>query len=91
MKTGWRKTHKIVTLNMGTHQSCNDMTQVTVTQLIEQLQKHEPNALVRFSVADDESEDDGERWFCENGIEDCFGDASEVTICLVGRSNYSSP
>lgn len=66
------------------------MAQITVAELIEQLQKHEPNALVRFSVADDESEDDGERWFCEDGIEDCFGDAAEVTICLVGRSNYSS-
>lgn len=66
------------------------MAQITVAELIEQLQKHEPDALVRFSVADDESEDAAERWFCEDGIEDCFGDAAEVTICLVGRSNYSS-
>ena len=67
-----------------------DMKRMTVAELIDQLQQYEPKAVVRFSVADDESEDDGERWFCETGIEDCFGDASEVTICLVGRSNYSS-
>jgi hypothetical protein len=62
-----------------------------VHELIEKLQEHEPNADIRFSIADDESKDNGERWFCENGIEDCFGDAAEVTICLVGRSNYSQP
>ncbi len=58
-----------------------------VADIIEILSKHDPNAILRFSVADDESEDDGERWFVESGIEDCFGDAAEVTICLVGRSN----
>lgn len=58
-----------------------------VEDMIRELQKHHPKAELRFSVADDSSEDDGERWFVEDGIEDCFGDESEVTICLVGKSN----
>ncbi len=61
-----------------------------VDELIEELRLHAPTANVRFSIADDESEDPGERWFCEEGIEECFGDVNEVTICLVGRSNHSS-
>jgi hypothetical protein len=67
---------------------------MTVGEMIEILQKHNPNAYLRFSVADDKSEDEGERWFCEDGIEDCFSDtgdsfATEVTICLVGKSNLT--
>lgn len=61
-----------------------------VKDLLAQLAKHNPEAELRFSVADDDSEDDGERWFVEDGIEDCFGDDGEVTICLVGKSNLSS-
>lgn len=67
---------------------------MTVDDLLSILHGFSPSATVRFSVADDSSEDPGERWFCEDGIEDCFADsddhdeASEVTICLVGKSNF---
>lgn len=60
---------------------------LTVQSLIDLLKLHEPTASVRFSIADDDSPDDGERWFAEEGIEGCFGDKLEVTICLVARSN----
>ena len=72
---------------------------ITVKDFTDELQKYNPDAYVRFSIADDESEDDSERWFCEDGIEDVFGnskpqtldhdieDEIEVTICLVGKSN----
>lgn len=69
---------------------------MTVAELIEQLRQHNPKSIVRFSIADDESLDDGERWFCEDGVEDMFGNETggfgvrnqtELTICLVGRSN----
>lgn len=63
---------------------------MTVQEFIEMLEKHHPGANVRFSVADDSSEDEGERWFVEDGIEDLFGDVGEITICLVGKSNLSS-
>jgi len=66
---------------------------MTVAELISELSRFNGDAVVRFSVADDSSEDELERWFVENGIEDCFGNgqedkrSSEVTICLVGVSN----
>ena len=60
-----------------------------VQELIDLLKLHAPSAVLRFSVADDASPDEGERWFCEDGIEDCFGNSSEVTICLVGKSNLT--
>lgn len=70
---------------------------ITVAELIEQLSHHNPKAVVRFSVANDDSEDDGERIFCEDGVEDMFGNEAgsdfgvrtqtELTICLVGYSN----
>ena len=60
-----------------------------VSEMMEILGSHVPSARLRFSVADDSSDDPGERWFCEDGIEDCFGDATEVTVCLVGRSNLA--
>jgi hypothetical protein len=63
---------------------------MTVAELIEQLSQHNPKSVVRFSIADDESLDDGERWFVDDGIEDMFGDQNELTICLIGRSNISS-
>lgn len=64
---------------------------MTVDDLIQILKVHPPDARVRFSIAIDEKEDDEERWFCEDGIADCFAiDNSEVTICLVGESNYLS-
>jgi hypothetical protein len=71
---------------------------MTVAELIEQLSQHNPKSVVRFSIADDESLDDGERWFVEDGIEDMFGNEkggvgvcnqTELTICLIGRSNLS--
>jgi hypothetical protein len=69
---------------------------MTVGDLIKELSRFNSDAVVRFSVADDKSDDELERWFCEDGIEDCFGNgqedkrASEVTICLVGVSNMSA-
>lgn len=60
---------------------------MTVAEFIDELKHYNPNATLRFSVADDESKDAGERWFVENGIEECIGDESEVTVCLLGRSN----
>ena len=67
-----------------------------VKELIEMLAAHNLDANVRFSVADDASEDDQERWFTEDGVHDCFGDRhptggieteTEVTLCLVVESN----
>ena len=58
-----------------------------VKDLIRLMKSHNPNAIVRFSVANDLSPDPEERWFAEDGVHDCFGDDSEVTICLVVRSN----
>lgn len=69
---------------------------MNVGALIEMLSKHNPKAIVRFSVADDASEDETERWFAEDGIVDCFGNGhpdlgadneTEVTLCLVVESN----
>ena len=72
---------------------------MTVQELIDILSDYNPDAAIRFSVADDESEDEGERWFCEDGVEACFGEGpgpsdgpdryTEVTVCLVGKSNYA--
>ena len=69
---------------------------MNVKALIEILEKHNQEAIVRFSVADDASEDETERWFAEDGIVDCFGNGhpelgpeneTEVTLCLVVESN----
>jgi hypothetical protein len=66
-----------------------------VRDLIERLASHNLDANVRFSVADDASEDDQERWFAED-VHDCFGDRhptggieteTEVTLCLIVESN----
>ena len=59
-----------------------------VEDLIRVLQHHHPKAVLRFSTAIDVFANSDERWFSEDGIEDCFGDKAEVTICLVGVSNY---
>ena len=59
-----------------------------ISELMAELKKFDPQSIVRFSVAnDDEGFDPAERWFCEDGIHDCFFDGGEVTICLVGQSN----
>jgi hypothetical protein len=66
-----------------------------VKELILELRQHNPESVVRFSMAIDTSPDPGERWFCEDGPEEIIGNASdldretetEVTICLVGESN----
>lgn len=67
-----------------------------VREMIEMLQKHNPDAVLRFSVANDASEDETDRWFAEDGISDCFGNGypelalsneTEVTVCLVVEPN----
>ena len=67
-----------------------------VREVIEMLAAHNLDANLRFSVADDASEDDQERWFAEDGVHACFGDRhptagieteTEVTVCLVVASN----
>ena len=69
---------------------------MTVQEWIEMLAAHNLKANVRFSIADDTSEDDQERWFAEDGVHACFGDRhptggieteTEVTVCLVVESN----
>lgn len=63
-----------------------------VKELIRLLKSHEPDAKVRFSVANDHpSADAEERWFCEDGVHDSFGDSGEVTLCLVVYSNLEQP
>lgn len=63
-----------------------------VKELIRLLKSHEPDAHVRFSVANDHpSADPEERWFCEDGVHDSFGDSGEVTLCLVVYSNMEDP
>ena len=58
-----------------------------VKDLVRILKTHDQSAILRFSVANDLSPNTEERWFAEDGVHDVFGDASEVTICLVVHSN----
>mgnify|MGYP003443169262 CR=1 FL=1 len=69
---------------------------MTVEDMIKTLQDHNPHAILRFSIANDASEDPSDRWFCEDGIEACFGNwhgndgiehETEVTVCLVVNPN----
>jgi hypothetical protein len=71
---------------------------MTVQEMIRKLQEYPPGAVVRFSMAIDDSLDPTERWFCDTDPEDFIADqincdhgaateASEVTICIVGVSN----
>jgi hypothetical protein len=66
------------------------MAQMEVWELIKILEKYPRYKSVRFSMADDDSDDDGERWFAEDGVHDHFEQGGEVTICLVGKSNLST-
>jgi hypothetical protein len=62
-----------------------------IKELIRLLKSYEPDANVRFSVANDHpSADSEERWFAEDGVHDSFGDSGEVTLCLVVVSNMES-
>lgn len=67
-----------------------------VWELIEKLREHNTNSVVTFSIEDIDSEDIGERWFVEDGIEDIFGNGhpelgveneTVVTIKLLAKSN----
>lgn len=44
-----------------------------VHEMVTMLLKRNQMADLTFSVADDASEDDTERWFAEDGVHDCFG------------------
>jgi len=64
---------------------------MTVEEMILLLARYKPQAKLRFSVANDHpSADPDERWFCEDGVHDSFGDSGEVTLCLVVVSNMES-
>lgn len=67
-----------------------------VKELIAQLSEHNPEADVTFSVEIKESFDADQRFFCEDGPGDIFGNAHPllerenetiVTICLLAESN----
>ena len=59
-----------------------------VNELITLLESYEPEADVRFSIANDHpSANSEERWFAEEGVHDSFGNAGEVTLCLIVESN----
>jgi len=68
---------------------------MTVEEMIIELARHNPKAVLRFSVAIDTSSDPGERWFSEDGFEEIIDNGNrhvgivetEVTVCLVGKSN----
>ena len=62
---------------------------MTVAELAALLAKHEPTAVVRFSIDNSDNPDPEERIFVEDGVRDHWGDTSEVTLFLVGQSNYS--
>lgn len=59
-----------------------------VNELITLLESYDPEADIRFSIANDHpSANSEERWFAEDGVHDSFGDSSEVTLCLIVESN----
>lgn len=70
-----------------TDEESNTPRQLEVWKLKQILEQYPTHAVIRFSIADDQSEDPGERWFVEDGIYDHFISGDEVTICLVGQSN----
>ena len=68
----------------------SDKSQLEVWELRQILDNYPTHAVIRFSVADGESDDPGERWFVEDGVHHHFRFGDEVTICLVGKSNAST-
>lgn len=67
-----------------------------VHEMVTMLLKRNQMADLTFSVADDASEDDTERWFAEDGVHDCFGNGhpelgpeneTVVTVCIVVKTN----
>lgn len=72
----------------------NTTNETTVGDLYDLLGQYPHDAKIRFSIANDETDDPGERWFVENGIYEPIWDpdargqeSGELTLCLVGESN----